>query len=138
MLRFLKNFWPGLLWACVILVLTLLPGNYFPGINSFWELFSPDKLIHIFLFGVLSYLILQGAEKQYSADDKRYTIILPLLTAMLGGVITEVLQSVLPIGRDGNMFDTIADFAGCFTGLMIFRGLRKKKKKKLQTNAKNI
>jgi len=118
---FFKNFWPGILWLCVILVLTLAPGNYFPKVGNFWNLFSPDKLIHLSIFSVLAYLLLWGSYKQYKAVASRYTLVVPFVVAILTGIVTELLQAYLPIGREASIYDSIANFAGCFAGYLIFR-----------------
>lgn len=137
MLLFFKNFWPGLIWACIILALTLLPGNYFPAVNRFWNLFSPDKLVHLFIFGVLVFLLKQGSYKQYSDSSNRYIIMAPIVAAVGFGIITEFLQAVLPIGRDANIYDAVANFVGIMLGWICFGEFEKKKKKYLQTKAKN-
>jgi len=138
MLTFLKNFWQGLIWGCFILALTLLPGNYFPSVGSFWNLFSPDKLVHLFIFGVFVILLITGNYRQYSGRESRYIDIAPVLAAALLGITTEVLQAVLPVGRDANIWDAIANIAGILLAWAVFTHLRNKKKKNLQTKAKNI
>ncbi|KAF5066251.1 VanZ like family protein [anaerobic digester metagenome] len=126
-----KNFLPSILWTVVILVLTLLPGNYIPRVGSFWNLFSPDKLIHVFLFSVLALLLFSGFFKQYPGRSKRYITGMVLAFSILLAIITELLQAMLPLGRSGNVYDTIADFAGISLGWLIFFHYRKKKQKKL-------
>ncbi len=126
-----KNFLPSILWTVVILVLTLLPGNYIPRVGSFWNLFSPDKLIHVFLFSVLALLLFSGFFKQYPGRSKRYITGMVLAFSILLAIITELLQAMLPLGRSGNVYDTIADFAGISLGWLIFFQYRKKKQKKL-------
>lgn len=137
MLIFFKNFWPGLIWGCIILALTLLPGNYFPSVGSFWNLFSPDKLIHLFIFGVLGFLLIQGNYRQYSGGGNRYIEIAPIIAAALLGIATELLQAVLPIGREASIYDTVANFSGIMLGWAVLSQWEKKKKKNLQTKAKN-
>jgi VanZ family protein len=129
MQQFFKNFWPGITWWCFILVLTLAPGNYFPKVGSFWNLFKPDKLIHLFIFGVLAYLLLLGSSKQYRAARKRYIVVIPLAVTLFTGIITELLQAGLPIGREASIYDTIANFTGCFTGFFLFTLFKKKVEK---------
>ncbi len=131
---FFKNFWPGIAWLCLIVVLTLTPGTYFPRVSGFWNLFSPDKLIHLFIFGVLAFLLLKGSFRQYSETKKRYTIVIPLVVTILSGIITEVLQFLLPIGREASIYDSIANFAGCFAGYLIFTVLKNKSEKNILGN----
>lgn len=126
-----RNFLPSIIWTAVILVLTLLPGNYIPRVGSFWNLFSPDKLIHIFLFSVFALLLFSGFFKQYPGRNQRYITGMVLAFSILLAVLTELLQAMLPLGRSGNVYDTIADFAGISMGWLIFFQYRKKKQKKL-------
>lgn len=126
-----RNYLPSIIWTAVILVLTLLPGNYIPRVGSFWNLFSPDKLIHIFLFSVLALLLFSGFFKQYPGRNQRYITGMVLAFSILLAVLTELLQAMLPLGRSGNVYDTIADFAGISMGWLIFFQYRKKKQKKL-------
>ncbi|MBK6965186.1 MAG: VanZ family protein [Bacteroidales bacterium] len=131
---FFKNFWPGITWWCFILVLTLAPGNYFPKVGSFWNLFSPDKLIHLFIFGVLAFLLLLGTSKQFRAVKNRYTVVLPLAVTVFTGIITELLQAGLPIGREASIYDVIANFTGCFAGYIIFSFFRNKNRENVLAN----
>lgn len=125
---------PSILWTVVILVLTLLPGNYIPRVGSFWNLFLPDKLIHIFLFSVLVVLLFSGFYKQYPGRGKRYITVKVLAFSIILAIISELLQALLPLGRSGNIYDIIADFAGIILGWLIFFQYLKKKQKKLPVN----
>ena len=58
-----------------------------------------DKLIHACLFGLLAFL----AQRAYGFG---------LLLVLAYAVVSEVLQAVLPIGRDGNVLDALADMTG--------------------------
>lgn len=122
--RFIRNMWPAIVWLSGILILTLLPGNYFPGLTGFWSLFSSDKLIHVILFAGLSYLMVKGLIKQYPAGKLRYIYALVALFGILFAVFTEVLQWHLPVKRDGNVYDTLANVAGVFTGFGLLFFLR--------------
>lgn len=120
------------------MVLTLLPGNYIPKVSSFWSLFSPDKLVHLFLFSVFSFLIFHGFHKQYPGSRNRYVILKVLAVAAGLAIITEGLQAVLPIKRSGNIYDAIADIAGAMLGWGIFYYFKNKKRKKLPENRNNL
>ena len=130
MQRFIGNLWPATLWLAGIFLLTLLPGNYFPGISGFWSLFSPDKLVHIVLFTGLAFLLAYGLKRQYPGWPLRYTFVWVLVVSALIAILTELLQWYLPIKRDGNIYDAIADIAGIFIGFAAFFILKKKIAKK--------
>ncbi|HJN06607.1 MAG TPA: VanZ family protein [Bacteroidales bacterium] len=119
---------PALVWAIMILFLTGMPGTYFPKVATFWEWLSPDKLIHIFIFGVQSFLVLTAFRVQYLLSSSRlvYTSIIVSVT-ILFALLTEILQVYVFIGRDGNIYDFIADVAGIMVGLLAYNLLHKKK-----------
>jgi VanZ family protein len=120
--------WPAISWALIILLLTSLPGNYFPTIVSFWDWLKPDKLIHFFVFGVFTFLILWGKRKQYKQKDKRLKIlIVALITGIFYSALTEWLQHFLPVGRHGNIFDFMANNFGSIIGVVVFHILFRKK-----------
>lgn len=118
--QFIKNLWPAIVWLGGIFVLTLLPGNYFPKVSGLWSLFSADKLIHICLFAGLSFLMLTGLEKQYYKYNRRYIHLIVAAFSLGIAIITELLQWQLPIKRDGNIYDFIANFAGIVIGFLVF------------------
>ena len=124
----LKKLWPALLWSLIILLLTGLPGNDFPKITTFWGWLEPDKVVHLFIFGGLAFLILFGFRVQYFNSKKRYLFGLTavIITAVYG-MITEVLQYYVFIGRSGNRFDFFADTIGAIAGWLLFLYLYRKK-----------
>jgi VanZ family protein len=128
---------PGLLWAVVILVLTGLPGTYFPQINSFWDWLAPDKMIHLFMFGSFTYLIIWGLRNKYQDKAKRKRLI--LFTVVLGtlyGGVTEILQRELFVGRDGNIFDFLANTLGGGFGILLFHMQYRKKTSQIKNSLK--
>ncbi len=124
----LKKLWPALLWSVIILLLTGLPGSYFPKVTTFWDWLEPDKAVHLFIFGVLAFLILYGYREQYFISRKRYLFgIAAVIVTALYGLTTEVLQYYVFIGRSGNRFDFFADTVGAFLGWLLFSYLYRKK-----------
>lgn len=82
------------------------------------DMLSLDKLVHLFLFAILAMLW---------ARVLRDKGILRLRAGFWGilfgtvfGAIIEILQANLPIGRSGNVYDFIADFAGSVLGMLFF------------------
>jgi len=124
----LKKQWPALLWSGVILLLTGLPGNYFPKVTTFWGWLEPDKVVHLFIFGVLAFLILFGYREQYFISRKRYQFgVAAVIVTAIYGLTTEVLQYYVFIGRSGNRFDFFADTIGAVLGWLLFNYLYRKK-----------
>ena len=114
---FFKNLWPAFVWAFVILILCIIPGNELPNL-SFWNI---DKLGHAGIFGILSCLLIYGFAKQ-----KRFQLLTlkPFLTSILfsafyGGLI-EIIQELIVYKRNGDMYDFIADTLGAIVFAWLF------------------
>jgi len=117
----LRKQWPSLLWALFILILTGIPGNQIPKIPDFLEWLSPDKIVHLIMFGLLSYFILYGSRQQYYKNKNRsYYVISAVLIAAVYGIFTELLQIYLFTGRNGNIFDAAANLLGAIGGGMAY------------------
>jgi VanZ family protein len=118
---------PALLWAILILVLSGIPGNYFPRVVDFWGWLGPDKVVHLILFGTFALLLMRGFYLQYSFPLLRsYHVGISLAVGMVFGVLTEVLQKYVFIGRSGNIYDFGADVIGCLIGWLLFNLIKRK------------
>jgi len=105
-----------------------MPGAYVPKVTSFLDWASPDKIVHFILFGGLAYLILYGYRDYLNGGEKSLGIIITaILIATLYGLLTEVLQHYVFIGRNGNIFDFVADAIGAVIGFLAFYLLNIKK-----------
>ena len=132
----IRKLWPAFVWALFILIVTGLPGSYVPSISSFWDWLEPDKVVHVGVFAVLSFLILFSLREQYFASKRRYLFIIAAVGISLAyGLLTEIVQAHVFIGRDGNAYDFYADGLGAFTGWMAFYVVNRKKIK-LNTRSK--
>ena len=141
MKRLSEKFYPGLIWAALVMLLMGLPGKCFPTVVCFWDWLGPDKIAHMLLFAALPFVTLWGYRKllfnnAYPHKKSLYTII-TLISIAYGG-LTEILQKYLFINRYGSIFDFIADTIGCFLGLCMFLFLAQKKLKKLKKSEDNI
>lgn len=141
MKRLTEDFYPGLIIAIFIMVIMGLPGNYFPKVVSFWDWLGPDKVIHLIVFGMLSYSMLWGYRKKILSHDVRYikkSFLLTLLLSVSYGALTELMQKYVFINRFGSIYDFIADAIGCVLGAIVFFLYLKKKVKKNKNTANNI
>jgi VanZ family protein len=124
----LKRLWPAIIWALIVLFLTGFPGSYIPKVSGFWEWLSPDKVVHVLIFATLGFLIFYGLREQYLKSNKRYIyILIGLFLTFIYGMITEVLQRHVFIGRDGNIYDFFADVVGGLIGFLAFILINNKK-----------
>jgi len=113
----IRKQWPAITWALFILIVTGIPGNQIPKIPTFLEWLSPDKMVHVFIFGILSYLMLYGTRLQYFKSKSRsYIVFTVVLISASYGLITELLQYYVFVGRSGNAFDFYANSLGAVAG----------------------
>ena len=104
----------GPLVAAVLLSLVVLftPGPETPSVHP-----GVDKLIHAAMFAVLA------------VTGRRAGVPVGRLACGLVAyaAVSEVFQAVLPIGRDGEVLDAVADSAGVVAALVAARGVRSRR-----------
>ncbi len=104
----LKRLRWALLWAGIILVLCLIPGNSLPEWD--WvDIFNADKLVHATMFFVLALLVAQAFRSNTS--PARY-LLWACLVAVLYGVGTELMQGLEALGRRTDINDMLANTVG--------------------------
>ncbi len=116
---FKYNLW-GILWGLLIVLLTVLPGSAFPKLPTFMDLFQPDKLVHIFIFGIFFFLQGRGflLQQQFTSLQK-HALLITFIIGLTLGAATEIVQEYIVPMRDGNIYDFIADAAGCLLGWVV-------------------
>jgi VanZ family protein len=109
----------ALIWALVILALSLTPGQEMPQVN-FWEF---DKFAHIGVYAVLGMLF--AAAWTYRAQSKgvfmrsimvRWTLLVPIIF----GLSIEFVQGNFIPDRYFDVLDILANIIGSITGLVAF------------------
>lgn len=75
------------------------------------------------MFAPLTFLIARATFKAH----KRFklAIIIALLFGIIYAIFTELLQYYVIYGRNGNIYDAIADIIGAIIGLLLFQWVRK-------------
>jgi len=115
--KFLRYNRLAILWGLLIVLLLSLPGKIFPKVPDFFDLFRPDKIIHLVLFGVYIVLQVRGFRKQDSFPEiRKHAVLISLMIGFLLGAFTELLQRYWIPMRIGSMYDLAADMAGCLLG----------------------
>src|SRR5258706_6085937 len=118
---FLRYNYAALLWAFFILALCAIPGNRLPHL-AFLDWLRPDKIAHLFLFGVLAYLFIKGFRKQTTfAVLNQYPKMYAILISIIYGIVIELLQEYVFYGRSGEMNDAMADAVGALIGLWVYK-----------------
>lgn len=117
----------------MILILTGLPGSYLPAVPTFMQWLSPDKIVHLIMFGTFSYSLLWGYRDSYiaSREARKRLTIAALVLGTVYGALTEYLQYTVFVNRSGNVFDFMADTIGAVLGTLLFRVCYKKKRKQI-------
>ncbi|MBL6446908.1 VanZ family protein [Fulvivirga sp. 29W222] len=106
----------SIIWAILILILTLTPGKSVPDLS----IFSYDKLGHGFVFFVLTFLLISGLyENLKGSIRKKRAIYIGITIAASYGFLIEGMQSIIP-DRSMETYDAVANVAGCFLGLLLF------------------
>jgi VanZ family protein len=114
-------------WALFILIVCAIPGNHIPQLR-FIDWLKPDKIVHLILFGVLSFLLIRAFQQQTSFPFLyKHARLYAILFSSIYGVVIELLQQYFFIKRSGEIFDAVADAVGALLGMLFFNYLMKKK-----------
>ncbi len=116
----MKVYYP-IIWALLILALSIGPGVNLPETNFF----EPDKLAHLFVYGVLVYLALRAYK---SVKDLTLRIIIVIIvSSALYGLLLEILQKIFFSYRFFEWGDVVANTVGSILGWIIFSYFNKQK-----------
>jgi VanZ family protein len=117
---FLKYNIPTLVWATVVLFLTLLPSSTLPQVPE-WDLLNFYTASHAGVFFLLAVLMERGFTKQTRFGFlRRYAFLLTFLVCLIFGILIEILQTLMAFGRQGELFDVIANSIGIFLGVCFY------------------
>lgn len=115
-------------WAIVILILCGIPGKKIPRM-SFLDWLRPDKVVHLFLFGIFCLLLISSFSFRKNTLPEKSRKWLGLSISILYGILIEVLQTYVFIDRSGDYRDAIANSLGALLGLFVFNRFWQKRLK---------
>ena len=101
----------------IIIILSLTPSNEFPE-NDKFSIPNLDKIIHFIMYFVLTFSLLYKNITKLSKIRKINIYI--LIFASLFGILMEILQHVMNLGRDANFYDFLANESGIFICFLVF------------------
>ena len=111
-------------WSLLMLIVFLAPASDLPE-GPEMPLF--DKFVHVGIFVVFSFLLFNARMQHKEIETIRFPLIIGLLLCtMLFGIVIELAQSFMGLGREGDIYDLISDLVGYFLGLffvLIYRKL---------------
>jgi VanZ family protein len=114
--NFFRFHFPAILWAAVVLFLTLLPSDKLPKTPE-WELLSFDTLAHAGVFGLLTFLVARSFYFEYEKPQfLKFALLVAVVLCTLFGGLIELLQTVMKLGRHGEATDLLSDFIGAILG----------------------
>ncbi len=116
--QYLSTKWPAILWSVFVFILLAMPMSFFPHERKL-SVSQLDKIVHILLFAVLSFLWTVYLKKKYQGQFKfKKKVILVFFLTVAFGIAMEYVQ--LYTGRDFDVWDMVADAVGSFTGISVF------------------
>jgi aminopeptidase YwaD len=119
-----RNFYaiPPLLWAIIMLVLTLTPAKEMPRTPD-WKLLAFDTAAHAGVFAVLAVLswIALRQQRRWPALAQRPAVPVLIGCVLFGGLI-EVLQYLMAVGRQAEWSDVAGDSLGAALALLLVSG----------------
>jgi len=98
----------------VTLVLTLMPSDLM--ISS--KLWGYDKMGHLLIFGSWTYLL---GLYQYFYKNQKINLFTLFFIGISFGVFIELLQYMLPLNRNADLFDIAFDSLGCFAAIVLLK-----------------
>jgi len=107
------DFLPAVCWFILVGLLLFMPSREMPESNLF-KLKGTDKLVHLFLFGVMTFLFCLPVFLSLPVTPKNKKIIYwsVALLVSLWGLSTEFIQKAYVPGRDFELLDWLADSVG--------------------------
>jgi len=108
---------PWSIWLCILLVLSLLPGDKLPEIE--FSLFRLDIFVHLIFYSILTFLMLIGFKIKKNEPFFK-SIVLIVMTTVVIGFSIELLQGNFIANRYFSYADILANSIGTVLGLVIF------------------
>ena len=121
----IKHFLPAILWGCIVIVLSMIPG----GIElrtSFFEKYMLDKIGHAVFYGIWSFFIAFGFQLNQRRKVTWKEAFFSFFFAALFGCILEILQATVAVGRTFEILDIVSNIFGSLLGVLMLSILTKK------------
>ncbi|WP_233636135.1 VanZ family protein [Hymenobacter setariae] len=113
---------PPVLWAIIMLVLTLTPAKEMPRTPD-WKLLAFDTAAHAGVFAVLAVLswVALRQQRRWPALAQRPAMPVLIGSVLFGGLI-EILQYLMAVGRQAEWSDLVGDSLGAALALLLISG----------------
>jgi VanZ family protein len=116
-----------MVYALLLILVSLLPGSQLPSIPDWNLLFAPDKVAHFGAYAIFALLL----SALFTERRKIWGIGAAVLLAAAFGALLEVFQGLAGTGRNFDPVDMVANLLGALIGGIIFFLLQLLRKKPL-------
>ena len=99
----------ALVIVCFVSIISLMPSQLIPPVNGFFQI---DKLVHVIMYLVITVSVLSA----FNYSKLNYQWLFMFAFCLFYGVVVEVLQYILPTGRQFSWFDILANTVGGIMG----------------------
>ena len=115
------KFLPGIVWFLVLLVIICLPGEDVPD-TDWLNIASFDKLVHAGLFGGMVFLFCMPFKKAAISKQQKINLFIKImLSTIVWGLTTELIQKYFIPGRQYDLMDWLADSIGAVLAFFVSR-----------------
>ena len=123
----INTYRPGIAWFFISAVLLLMPGSDLPKTVDWLDRIYFDKWVHIFIFGLMTFLFLSPLfNSNLPGSKKTGWGILIAICFIAWGLTVEFLQKYYVPSRGYELTDWAADCAGVIFGSLFSRYILKK------------
>lgn len=117
---------PVLCWGYLIFFLSSEPVNFYPDVRIPYA----DKLIHLFLYSIFSWLIIRALGADYFSLGSQRQIMLNVFafsSTLCYGILDEVHQQLFVLTRGFEVSDMVFDAIGAIVGIIVYNSISDKK-----------
>jgi len=117
-----KKFLPGIAWFFIIVYLTCTPASKLPQIGWLASIPQFDKMVHVGLFAVLTFLFCWPLSKSSIDRNQRLQYFIKIaVAASIWGLTIEFIQKFWIPSRSFDLWDWAADSAGALIAFFYCR-----------------
>lgn len=117
----MKFYVPAILWALIVIVLSVSPGSNLPPLE-FLGFVRIDLIAHFVMYFIFSFLIFYGIRKSsasYPMNNK--SLLFTLCVPIIFGIVMELLQHNFITERYFDIMDIFANIIGSIVAIAIIK-----------------
>lgn len=117
---------PGIAWFFIVAILVFMPGDDVPDVG--FNFMQIDKLVHICMFGGLTYLFsIPYLKSGISLRKKKKSFLIISILFIAWGLGVEFIQKYFAYHRSFDLLDWAADTIGVTIAFVLLQKLAKKR-----------